>query len=556
MDDRNAQDGSIHRPNEQESVTTTNVHEVVVDPEANPTKQLESPGPEKLHLSFASQLRKLVKEHSETMGDSDDLRRIQDVASEILYSRPSTIRILSYIEISMINLFYLWIAIDLLLCFGPILLHFLFALRSPMVDFRYSLLMIHKLLFFIALAFRAGLQMHWRLSFFAASVAYMFASFFDFRPFSTFETYLKMFLVPLVFVGLFLISDERNISAANIEQHFLSLIGRIKDWWRGSMPREFPLEPVQLTWECICSNTRIAVVPRSFAQRLVEIRKQTLPVSPISVPNTPTIWGFPSTPTSSSSHQSNPWARDTHNWQPLSRKIQGQAKQPQAAATSLPTAIPMTVKCRYVLFIVDTDRLYLRTIESQSLSNEQLFDRMRLEYRLLKGWFRTWFGLWIFSHCDFYKFEAWTRERYCERGRGIPPASEAGYFYMPRPMDNEPPISKHEFYDRFYKRITPEQLRAVHGSFYNDHDAVDRIPQKKGLNEITVNGRSQFWGIIAREKKSGKRMLIYIFLSSLPGFVFFFLWLFVLDKGSLQDASTLLMVSFTLLGILYAAQLL
>lgn len=127
---------------------------------------------------------------------------------------------------------------------------------------------------------------------------------------------------------------------------------------------------------------------------------------------------------------------------------------------------------------------------------------------------------------------------------------------MPRPMDDEPPISKHEFYDRFYKRITPEQLRAVHGSIYNDHDAVDRIPQKKGLNDIAANGRPQFWGIIAREKKSGKRMLIYILLSSLSGFIFFFLWLFVLDKDGLQDASTLLMISFTFLGILYATQLL
>ncbi|RSL88897.1 hypothetical protein CEP51_001518 [Fusarium floridanum] len=245
-----------------------------------------------------------------------------------------------------------------------------------------------------------------------------------------------------------------------------------------------------------------------------------------------------------------------HNFTSGPETIPGQAQQSLTPVTGLPTVIPMPVKDRYVLFMVDKDALFLRAIESQSLSNDQLFDRLRLEYRQLKGWFRTWFGLWIFSHCDFYKFEAWTRERYCERGRGIPPASESGYFYMPRPMDDEPPISTHEFYDRFYKRITPEQLRAAHGSLYNDHDAVDRIPQKEGLDDIAANGRPQFWGIIAREKKSGTRMLIYIFLSSLPGLIFFFLWLFVLDKDGLQDASTLLMISFTLLGILYATQLL
>lgn len=153
----------------------------------------------------------------------------------------------------------------------------------------------------------------------------------------------------------------------------------------------------------ICSDKRTAVVPWSFAQRLVEIRKQTLPVSPISVPNTPTIWGFPSKPASSSSHQNNPWARDTRNSQPLFQKIPGQAHQSLARATRLATTIPMPVRCRYVLFMIYNDGLCLRAIESQSLSNDQLFDRMRLEYRQSKGWFRTWFGLWIFSHCDFYK---------------------------------------------------------------------------------------------------------------------------------------------------------
>ena len=123
-------------------------------------------------------------------------------------------------------------------------------------------------------------------------------------------------------------------------------------------------------------------------------------------------------------------------------------------------------------------------------------------------------------------------------------------------MDSEPPISKHEFYDRFYQRVAHERLMATHGSLYNDHDAVDRIPQKEGLDDIGTRGRQQFWGIIAREKKSGLRMLIYILVSSLPGLIFLFLWLFVLDQDGLQDASTLLILSFTLLGVVYAAQLL
>lgn len=121
-----------------------------------------------------------------------------------------------------------------------------------MVDCPYTLLMIDRLLLFIVLAFRAGLQRRWRDSFLAASMAYISASFLEFpRAFSTFGGYLKLFLVPLPFVGLFLLSYERNISAANIEQHFFYFIGRIKDWWRACRPGEFPLEQVQLTWECV-----------------------------------------------------------------------------------------------------------------------------------------------------------------------------------------------------------------------------------------------------------------------------------------------------------------
>lgn len=145
--------------------------------------------------------------------------------------------------------------------------------------------------------------------------------------------------------------------------------------------------------------------------------------------------------------------------------------------------------------------------------------------------------------------------RYCERGWGIPPLADPGYFYQPKPMDNEPPISRHEFYDRFYRRVESEPCIVTHSDVCRECDAVDRIPQKKHLDDLTTNTRPQFWGIIAREKKSGLRMLIYIFVSCIPGLIFFFVWLFGLKNDSLQDGSVLLMTSFTLLGILYAAQL-
>lgn len=145
--------------------------------------------------------------------------------------------------------------------------------------------------------------------------------------------------------------------------------------------------------------------------------------------------------------------------------------------------------------------------------------------------------------------------RYCERGIGIPAKDDQGYFNVPRPMDREPPISRHEFYDRFYKKVKFEDCIVQRSGPCMEQDAVERIPQKNDLITTIGDARLEFYGIIAREKKSGLRMSGYILLSSTPGIIFFFLWMFQWDHDSLQDASFLLMASFTLLGLLYAAQL-
>jgi hypothetical protein len=124
-------------------------------------------------------------------------------------------------------------------------------------------------------------------------------------------------------------------------------------------------------------------------------------------------------------------------------------------------------------------------------------------------------------------------------------------------MDREPPISRHEFRDRFYQKVRDELcLSRNHGTtLCSDHDAVERIPQKKDSVSDAAQPRSQFYGIVAREKKSALAILAYIIASSVPGLIFFFLWVFQWGHDNLSDASVLLMLSFTLLGILYAVQL-
>ena len=115
-------------------------------------------------------------------------------------------------------------------------------------------------------------------------------------------------------------------------------------------------------------------------------------------------------------------------------------------------------------------------------------------------------------------------------------------------MDNEPPISKHEFYDRFYQRIPSNQHTAAHGWLHSGHDAVDRIPQRKGIKMIPTNGRLQFWGIVAREKKSGRRMLFYFIICWLIGF-FFFLLLFGVLQGVFAGLFNFFVVLYSLGGL-------
>ncbi|KAH7187768.1 heterokaryon incompatibility protein-domain-containing protein [Fusarium oxysporum] len=348
-------------------------------------------------------------------------------------------------------------------------------------------------------------------------------------------------------------TDESTI--ARIGNFISNCLAGELDWWPlGSPPSPCPPGNSRITWKCLCGDIRTAAVPDSFARRVVKLRKNTLPSTSVTTAMTPAPFAGPPPAPTYIYHS----ASQSNSPQNLPRpSLQNFSLDPQSspAPTFLGITIPVPQTSRHIFFMVGSDRLHLRTIESQGLCNEQLFRKMRSEYRQVRGWFKCWFGLMTYSHCDFYRFEAYSTQRFCERGCGIPPLGDRRYYYKPRPMDNEPPISKHEFYDRFYRRVTTEACINTHKDSCGENDAVDRIPQKTDLEDIITNGRLQFWGIVAREKKSGLRMLVYILVSCIPGIVFFLLWLFALNKDSLQDASVLLMISFSLLGIFYAAQL-
>lgn len=63
---------------------------------------------------------------------------------------------------------------------------------------------------------------------------------------------------------------------------------------------------------------------------------------------------------------------------------------------------------RHIFFIVasgtnpgDIHRLAQTAV--QSFTTAQFFQWLRSEYFRLRGFLQSWFGLWEFSHCEFYK---------------------------------------------------------------------------------------------------------------------------------------------------------
>ncbi|RSM11824.1 hypothetical protein CDV31_006592 [Fusarium ambrosium] len=82
------QDDSIDHPDETARIVPTELDEAITELDTDSINEPKLPDAYEPHHSFASHLRELIKEHSRRMEDSYSLRQIQDVTSEIIYSRP------------------------------------------------------------------------------------------------------------------------------------------------------------------------------------------------------------------------------------------------------------------------------------------------------------------------------------------------------------------------------------------------------------------------------------------------------------------------------------
>ncbi|KAH6714471.1 hypothetical protein BKA61DRAFT_482078, partial [Leptodontidium sp. MPI-SDFR-AT-0119] len=186
------------------------------------------------------------------------------------------------------------------------------------------------------------------------------------------------------------------------------------------------------------------------------------------------------------------------------------------------------------------------------------FRELRQRYNDIRRFFRRWLSIWVYSHCDFYRCDKYEAHRYEPRREEFPDRKyHQEYQYEPNPMNLIPPIGPHEFYDRFHACYNPRSaFHFLHkcASFNKrTRDLLQLFPKSNSDLVEDSDKREPFWGIVARERPSIARLLLYNLACALPCLIFFFMWLFSWGHGGdLQNASVPLSVMLAALSVFWS----
>lgn len=136
-----------------------------------------------------------------------------------------------------------------------------------------------------------------------------------------------------------------------------------------------------------------------------------------------------------------------------------------------------------------------------------------------------------------------------------PDVSKTEYAFLPRPMDPDPPITKHEFNKRYYNICdnpsTWHRHKCLRYCTTGGH-ALALLPKRLHPLERGYDKREVFWGIFAQERRAFIWVLAYFLLLLAFSIVFFFLWLTVMGhSGDLQGASVPITLVIGLFGCFF-----
>ncbi|KAI1660367.1 hypothetical protein F4813DRAFT_349696 [Daldinia decipiens] len=207
-----------------------------------------------------------------------------------------------------------------------------------------------------------------------------------------------------------------------------------------------------------------------------------------------------------------------------------------------------------VLFVVKRGADYkLAQIGVSGLSCHDFFSEMRKEYFRLRGFLRNWSSIWRYSHCDFYQCKKFDDYWFVPIQKNMfPETTNKDYEYTPKPMKPIPPISKHEFFKRFYACHNPRPI----SHWYHEckmlgcssYKILKLFPKKKTELNEAAESNEDFWGIYAREHISFLWVLGYNLICILPMLAFFVAW--ILPEGYGTDLQNPSMPFSMMLGML------
>ncbi|KAG8160614.1 hypothetical protein KVR01_008878 [Diaporthe batatas] len=348
-------------------------------------------------------------------------------------------------------------------------------------------------------------------------------------------------------------------------------------WWPFSKPQR-PLRSgqVRMSWTCDCGRSRSENVPREFGTFLATLIKQQANSSGQS--------GDPGQTPSSARNQI------SANKSPASSQSIGGGKGLKTRRNDAFTdddnvhrsdgkaSEPDGPREKWIFLMAKSTQLNLHQIDAKLHSGETFADALRQGYCRLRGRWKSLFGIDIFSHCDFVKFEKYIAEHYSNRGIGVPGSDIREYDFQPKPGDTlfaDPPISpehfKHIFYDctGYYNRDGSKISQAVltqddssnifkksiskvrflfarRGRFPSK--TVAKIPQRLSYFDEKGDNEEVFWGLLAREERSALRVCMWALIIFSPSIAFSFIYLFGKMDVDLQNATTLFAITLTIFG--------
>ncbi|CAG8212231.1 unnamed protein product [Penicillium olsonii] len=179
------------------------------------------------------------------------------------------------------------------------------------------------------------------------------------------------------------------------------VLGDTVDWWPFH-PYMAPLSEgeVRLSWDCTCGDPRWAVVPKSFSTKMIDLSFQNA--------TQPSQEKAPRNDVSLSNKSS---INDNFGMRTRSQTVRSasQSGLPRSAVEhQSPASAQITHHQRHAFLVFFNSSILgnvhlLAQTDVHNMNDQEFFKWLRNSYHSQRGVFAIWFGLFRFSHCEFFR---------------------------------------------------------------------------------------------------------------------------------------------------------